>query len=262
MKKSKKTSASETSYLCLKCGSTIHRGRREFYRNRHWESKHQGEDASLARVYIVPTDHEDAKKLLKKAGKGGLNDGQKNTPKDDTEEEQPKSFTSTPSKVAKSSATSSLSKDAQTYIDTRSANDDTHEILDKSLKKAKNTTQKSIEGFLNDTNEEDGTEENSLEKIQSDLNQIKVMLSNLDINTSINERTSVVPRNNAISDGLKTAKCLDDIENEDVCIEISDDCCKVKCQPCYKYIQAHPNTIRYEFFKLFLILANNKRKTL
>lgn len=75
------------------------------------------------------------------------------------------------------------------------------------------------------------------------------MLSNLDINTSSNTKDGlhrkVVPNNNL--EGLKTTKCLDDIENEDICIDITNDCCEVKCQPCYKYILAHPNTIRYKF---------------
>jgi len=51
--------------VCLKCGTNIKRGGGEFYRERHWESKHNHEAESLSKLFIVSSDHEDAIKCKK-----------------------------------------------------------------------------------------------------------------------------------------------------------------------------------------------------
>ena len=71
----KRKKTSDEPHVCLKCGSTLARGRAS-YKERHWEQKHKDKNPKLAYQFIIiSSDHEDAKKIKTKKNidKGTLN---------------------------------------------------------------------------------------------------------------------------------------------------------------------------------------------
>ena len=224
----------EESYICVKCGSLIKRGGRESYIKRHWEAKHK-QDISLPtmRAFIVPSNHEDAKTFLNKIeSKKKLDISFASTSKEfvETMDMNPPDLERTENNPSSSTETTQQPK----------------------------TTQKSIEGFLNDGQKEDET---NYEHIQTGINQILLSLEDLKLkNETTNKILKPQHHNSDTFAHLKSLTSLKDMSLSDqIDVSFLDGCCKICCLCCSRYIKSHPSTIRYHilslrFFKIkFLI---------
>ncbi len=183
----------------------------EFYKRRHWESKHKDEDSSLSLKYIVPSNHEDAKRLLK------------DKPRQPGHE------------IAKPQLTMS-------NVTNKTADDDIVHIIDNKSKTniKSEKMQKSIAGFFLHDDEDSNSQEkdDNLVKMQSDINQIKLMLSSLSLMQSGRDDVKI---ENTGDWGIKDANNMKDINHDDICIEILDDGCKVTCIVCHTFFQLNPS---------------------
>ena len=129
----KKNKTSDEPHVCLKCGSTLTRGRAS-YKERHWEQKHIVENPKLAYQFIIPSDHKDAKKIKTKKN-----------------------------------------------IDKVTINHDDLDgrLVEKKIHEETSMTQKNIQSYLDQDQAKKQTDKEAMTKMQSDVNQIKLMLSTL-----------------------------------------------------------------------------------
>ena len=180
-------------FVCLKCHGTLTRGS-EFYKKRHWEQMHKGEDSKLSLSFIVPRDHEEARRS-------------RNTKEEKTENNKTVLKTKEP-------ATSDI-------------------------------VQKTMDDFIPDlkhTQTETAPDISDLPVIREDKNQIKLMLSELTISKSHHTKKGEVLVDR---DSFKKARCLVELQHEDILVEIGNDGCKITCKACYHYMLANPDFRRY-----------------
>ena len=185
-------------FVCLKCGGTLTRGS-EFYKKRHWEQMHKGEDSKLSLSFIVPRDHEDARR----------------------------------SRNAKEEA-----KEKKTADKT---------VLNTKEKMSSENVQKTMDSFipeLKNTETETVPDISDLPVIREDINQIKLMLSELTISKSHhNKKEEILDR-----DSFKKARCLVELQHEDILVEIGNNGCKITCKACYQHMLDNPDFRRYISF--------------
>lgn len=202
--KKKKLSDEPQQHVCLKCGSTLSRGR-DSYKIRHWEQMHKNEDPKLALELIVPSSHDDAKKL--KLTKNASLDSQPNPPTNNDQE--PITHHTTPSVI--------------------------HDAIP-SVVAGDQFTQKNIVGYL-DNAKDIPTEDNSMAKIQSDINQLKLMVASL----SLQQKGAPVNLKSTGDEGIRNAANIMEITHDDILVEILEDGCRVTCKPCKDYFLANPH---------------------
>lgn len=201
----------------MKCGSLIKRGGRESYIKRHWEAKHTDILLSTMRAFIVPSNHEDAKIFFKK----------------------------TESKTKLDISSASTSKEfEETMNPPELKRTENNPLLSTEITQQPETTQKSIEGFLNDDQKED---EINCEHIQTGINQILLSLEDLKLkNETTNKILKPQHHHSDTFVHLKSLTSLKDMSLSDqIDVVFLDGCCKICCLCCSRYIKSHPSTIRY-----------------
>ena len=131
----------ESSFVCLKCGTILTRGR-ESAKKRHFLQKHKDLDVNLALKFIVPENNAEARKFMKIRS-------------------------SSPSIISSSSSThSTISGSSSTIVSSDIV--DTPAATPRSI-------QQTIDCFKKRNNDENyDTADTQLETIQKDVNQIKV----------------------------------------------------------------------------------------
>lgn len=131
----------ESSFVCLKCGTILTRGR-DSAKKRHFLQKHKDLDVNLALKFIVPENHAEASKFMKIPS-------------------------STPSIISSSSSThSTISGSSSTIVSSDIV--DTPAATPRSIQQTIDCSKKRN----NDENYD--TDDTQLETIQKDVNQIKV----------------------------------------------------------------------------------------
>ena len=191
----KKKKTPDKPHVCLKCGSTLVRGRAS-YKERHWEQKHKDENPKLAYQFIIPSDHRDAKKIKTKKNIDKV------TLNYDDLEERP---------------------------------------VEKNLHEETSMTQKNNQSYLDQDQAKKQTDEEAMTKMQSDIKQIKLMLSTL---TLQEKHANEIDLGNTSDTGIKNAKNLIEILHKDINIEVLEDGCKIICITCRRYIETKQVEIR------------------
>ena len=193
----------------------------EFYKRRHWEAKHKHENPSLSLKYIVPSNHEDAKKLMKDKPK---------EPDHEIPKPQRLNLTKTTDDIV-----NIISSKSKTSIESE-------------------TTQKSIAGFLLHDDEDSQEKEDNLVKMQSDINQIKLMLSSLSLMQIGRDDVKI---ENTGDWGIKDANNMKDINHDDISIEILDDGCKVTCIVCQTFFHLNSSRRLIYYHTAILCMLNS-----
>ena len=243
--------------FCLECNTILARST-ESYKKRHLEQKHKDLLENNNLTVFVSADHESAKRAqtIEKV---------KNTDAYPSSEiSASKSsipiFSETYSELAELHSEASGSEVNQPTVSGKKLNLTTEVNSSPSLGSqsqktfAKNfeqktstdiceKTQKSIEGFVNAGYADDDSEASSRSKksdngaLQSDINQIKLMLSSLTVEQKATDSKIKYVGENEI----KQAQNLMEVSHPDIYIEAEDDYCKVTCVCCQNYIKAHTN---------------------
>ena len=208
--------------------------------------------------YIVPEDHVEARKLLKKKMI-----------------ETSYSITSTSSDIGRSSESSSVTKNKN---DSLSIGDENIKIpilntaneIDKDgiqhdkekrfedipkeetmdtktatfgpKKMTEVRTQQSLEGYLK--MEEGDTQLSFEEKIQSDINEMKIMISSLSLTKGALNPKEIEFKGGVVAESLKNVKNLLEIDHQDILIEGMENGYKVTCIPCQQYREAHSKVLK------------------
>ena len=205
-------------HVCLKCGTEIRRGR-DYYKKRHWTQNHPNELASKYSSMIVPKDHEKAvQRFRQNETIHKLHEANKND--------------SCQSKMTKKSE---MSK-SNTNTSTPQANKETslEESSTLPMTSSRNV-QKSLASFIVT---EDKPQPTPMEKMQSDINHILVMLGSL----TCTERPSQASEVGAHSDvtALTIASNLLEIDHPDIIVDIIEDGCKITCITCKNFAESQP----------------------
>ena len=156
----------------------------------------------------MPSNHEDAKRLMK------------DKPKEPGHE---------------------IAKPQRLNITAKTKDDIVNPVNNKSKTSTESETmQKSIAGFLSHDDEDANSqeEEDNLVKMQSDINQIKLMLSSLSL---MQIGRDDVKMENTGDWGIRDANNMKDINHDDISIEILDDGCKVTCIVCQTFFHLNTN---------------------
>lgn len=215
-------------HICLKCGTEIRRGR-DYYKKRHWIQNHPNELASKYSSMIVPKDHEKAVQRLREnetiheLHKANKNDSCQS--KMTKKREMNKSIgnpvnTSTPGPtdvIPQANKETSL-EESSTLLMTSSR-----------------TVQKSLASFIVT---EDKPQPTPMEKMQSDINHILVMLGSLTCTEKPSQATEVGAHSDVTT--LTTASSLLEIDHPDIIVDILEDGCKITCITCKNFAESQP----------------------
>lgn len=191
---------------------------RESYKIRHFQQKHKDEDPKDSLKYIVPINHEEAKKLL-------------------TKREETKACVAEELENEDVHAVQSLS--AETGIEYFNVEEEEREEQDSTLVKG---TQRSLTSFFK-TEKTADTNDGKVDKIQCDVSKILIMLE------TMSSGKKKQPANNesvaTIADQrFKDAQNLLEIDHPDVLIETLEDGCRVTCIPCRNFVMSQPKKKR------------------
>ena len=186
---------------------------------------------SLSKTFIVPSNHEDAKALLKKKKeevfltmKKQKEEEQKNTTGDTDDvnvmpDETPNEGTSSKEDLQAVGKGELLNLDIQN----------------------REKSQKCIEGYFLHDQDQDNKEE-KFDKIAADMEEIKIMLSSFSLQ---NTNFKKVNLENIGDAGIRDANTIKEINHCDIEVEILDYGCRVMCKICHVYIQSHSMSQRF-----------------
>ena len=114
-------------------------------------------------------------------------------------------------------------------------------LVEKKIHEETSMTQKNIQSYLDQDQAKKQTDEEAMTKMQSDINQIKLMLSTL---TLQEKHANDIDLGNTSDIGIKNAKNIIEILHKDINIEVLEDGCKITCITCRRYIEAKQVEIR------------------
>ena len=230
-------------HICLKCGTELVRGR-ESYKIRHWLQKHKNEDPKNSLANIVPKDHESARKLL------ATIKGRETNPTDllSKHEKIVNVIDKDGGKSNDSSDKNSLSliKGIKPVTPIRHNQDSIDGASCEKKQKSKgNTKEMCIQRTLNHfVANEDKQEISQLNKIQSDVNRMLLMLEDLTVESKVKSKSGNT--SNVSAGSLKESSNLLEISHPDIVVEILDDGCRITCTPCKQYFVSHSKKGRYD----------------
>ena len=202
--------ANDEPHICHKCGAELTLGR-EYYKRRHWEQAHKDEKKDMYSKMIVRRDHEKARNFL-------LQKKEQNKMKN-----SPKSLITGEKGHVPNELLSQNIQQTSTSCDTSDQTCDT----------SRNSVRRSLESFVTVREKQ---QPDSLEKIQSDINQILFKLGSL----TVNESSSITYGVNCDVTTLKTVSNLTEVKHPDIRIETLEDGCKITCMACKNYMMSQP----------------------
>ena len=187
-------------HICLDCGAEISRGR-DYNKKRHWTQKHSEKPKEDYAKYVVPKNHELARKLLKSNKKESESQLQDNIQAEETGE-------------------SSINQAS---------------LLNVIDMPETEPMQRSITNFM--VTEENSETQSPVEKIQGDMNRVILMLESLTIPEKNKTHRWQLSVNEDIT-GVLSASNILEVKHPDVIVQILEDGCRVTCHSCQKYQQS------------------------
>ena len=226
-------------HVCLECGARIARGR-DFYKKRHWMQVHKNEQQHLYLSMIVPENHEKARKVIREKKQTNTMQSTESSTSTKNRSMSCKDTAVTPSDRdmfgISLSIADKVSTSAANDCCTSASGEGSQESMNEKTCSSSGTVQKSLSGFVIT---EEKPQPSPVEKIQSDINRILVILESFTV-TEQNHPEAVKLAVNSDVTTLTTASNLMEIKHPDIVIKIIDDGCKITCMTCQNFFISQP----------------------